>query len=45
VVAIPTQGFHDDQEAGRHLVRWAFCKEAPVIEAGISRLAGADLKA
>ena len=26
VVAIPTQGFHDT-DAGRHLVRWAFCKE------------------
>jgi len=45
VVAIPAQVFHDDLDAGRHLVRWAFCKEAPVIEAGISRLAGADLKA
>ncbi len=45
VVAIPAQAFHDDLDAGRHLVRWAFCKEAPVIEEGISRLAGADLKA
>ena len=45
VVAIPAQAFHDDQDAGRHLVRWAFCKEAPVIEEGLSRLAGADLKA
>jgi N-succinyldiaminopimelate aminotransferase len=45
VVAIPAQVFHDDLDAGRHLVRWAFCKEAPVIEEGISRLARADLKA
>jgi N-succinyldiaminopimelate aminotransferase len=45
VVAIPTQGFHDDLEAGRHLVRWAFCKEAPVIEEGLARLARADLRA
>ncbi len=45
VVAIPTQGFHDDQDAGRHLVRWAFCKEAPLIEEGLRRLAGADLRA
>ena len=30
----PAQVFHDDQDAGRHLVRWAFCKEAPVIEDG-----------
>ena len=34
VVAIPAQVFYDDQDAGRHLVRWAFCKEAPVIEEG-----------
>ena len=45
VVAIPTQGFHDDAEAGRHLVRWAFCKEAEVIEEGLGRLAAADLQA
>jgi N-succinyldiaminopimelate aminotransferase len=45
VVAIPTQGFHDDYEAGRRLVRWAFCKETPVIEEGLARLARADLSA
>ncbi len=45
VVAIPTQGFHDDQEAGRHLVRWAFCKDAAVITEGLERLARADLRA
>ena len=45
VVAIPTQGFHDDQDAGRHLVRWAFCKEAPLIEEGLRRLRSADLRA
>src|SRR4051794_7506188 len=38
VVAIPTQGFYDS-DAGRHLVRWAFCKEPAVIEEGIRRLA------
>ena len=43
VVAIPTQGFHDDAEAGRHLVRWAFCKQPDVIVEGVRRLAGADL--
>jgi N-succinyldiaminopimelate aminotransferase len=42
VVAIPTQPFHDS-DAGVQLVRWAFCKEASVIEEGLSRLAGADL--
>ena len=44
VVAIPTQVFHDDQEAGRHLVRWAFCKERSVIEDGLRRLREADLR-
>jgi N-succinyldiaminopimelate aminotransferase len=46
VVAIPTQGFYSaDLEEGRHRVRWAFCKESSVIEEGIRRLAGADLRA
>jgi N-succinyldiaminopimelate aminotransferase len=45
VVAIPTQGFHDDLDAGRHLVRWAFCKETPLIEDGLRLLAHADLRA
>ncbi len=43
VVAIPAQAFYDDQEEGRHKVRWAFCKEAPVIEEGVRRLTTADL--
>ena len=43
VVAIPLKGFYDS-EAGRHLVRWAFCKERAVIEEGLHRLAGADLR-
>ena len=43
VVAIPTQGFYDDAEAGRQLVRWAFCKERDVIGEGVRRLAEADL--
>ena len=43
VVAIPTQVFYDDAEAGRQLVRWAFCKERDVIEEGLARLASADL--
>ena len=43
VVAIPAQVFYDDPDAGRHLVRWAFCKEATVIEEGVRRLAAADL--
>ncbi len=38
VVAIPHQVFHDDQEAGRPLVRWAFCKSEPVIAEALDRL-------
>ncbi len=45
VVAIPSQVFHDDQEAGRHQVRWAFCKDTAVIEEGVRRLHAADLRA
>ncbi|HET7356713.1 MAG TPA: pyridoxal phosphate-dependent aminotransferase [Nocardioidaceae bacterium] len=45
VVAIPTQGFYDDLEEGRHLVRWAFCKENAVLEEGVRRLTEADLHA
>jgi N-succinyldiaminopimelate aminotransferase len=44
VVAIPTQPFHDS-DAGDQLVRWAFCKEASVIEEALGRLASADLAA
>jgi len=48
VVAVPTQGFYaapDAPGAGRHLVRWAFCKQRDVISAAVERLAGADLTA
>ncbi len=45
VVAIPSQGFYDDQDEGRHKVRWAFCKDASVLEDAVRRLQGADLKA
>ena len=45
VVAIPAQVFYDDAAEGRHLVRWAFCKEPDVIDAGLERLASADLYA
>ena len=43
VVAIPTQPFYDDPDAGRQLIRWAFCKQTSVIEEALRRLAGADL--
>ncbi|MEP7089002.1 MAG: pyridoxal phosphate-dependent aminotransferase [Nocardioidaceae bacterium] len=45
VVAIPSQVFHDDQEAGRHQVRWAFCKDTVVLEDAVVRLRKADLHA
>jgi N-succinyldiaminopimelate aminotransferase len=45
VVAIPAQVFYDDQDEGRHLVRWAFCKETSVVEDGVRRLRSADLRA
>jgi N-succinyldiaminopimelate aminotransferase len=45
VVAIPSQAFYDDQDEGRHLVRWAFCKQPDVIAEGVRRLREADLKA
>jgi N-succinyldiaminopimelate aminotransferase len=44
VVAIPTQGFYEDGSPdGRHLVRWAFCKEQDVLSEGLRRLQGVDL--
>jgi N-succinyldiaminopimelate aminotransferase len=46
VVAIPSQVFYeDDSDEGRHLIRWAFCKEQDVLEEGIRRLRDADLRA
>jgi N-succinyldiaminopimelate aminotransferase len=45
VVAIPSQVFYDDVEEGRHLVRWAFCKQREVIDEGLRRLGAADLQA
>ena len=46
VVAIPNQVFYEDgSQEGRHLIRWAFCKEMDVIEEGIGRLRGTDLTA
>lgn len=48
VVAIPSEVFYDDPDApgaGRHLVRWAFCKRPEVIDEAVRRLAAADLTA
>ena len=38
VAAIPTSVFYDHRRDGRYLVRFAFCKTLPVIEAGLERL-------
>lgn len=38
VVAIPTQVFYDDVEAGRRLVRFAFCKRPEVLSEAVHRL-------
>jgi N-succinyldiaminopimelate aminotransferase len=38
VVAIPMQVFYDDKQAGKPLVRWAFCKRADVLDSAIERL-------
>jgi len=39
VVAVPTQVFYDNKEAGRHLIRFAFCKREEVIDDAAQRLA------
>ncbi|MER7703496.1 pyridoxal phosphate-dependent aminotransferase [Kitasatospora sp. NPDC097605] len=38
VVAIPNAVFYDDVEAGRPLVRFAFCKQTAVLEEAVDRL-------
>ncbi|MDM4720767.1 pyridoxal phosphate-dependent aminotransferase [Micromonospora sp. WMMA1363] len=38
VVAVPTQVFYDDPEAGRRLIRFAFCKRAEVLTEAVTRL-------
>ena len=40
VVAIPCQVFYDDVDAGRSLVRFAFCKRLEVLDEAVSRLKG-----
>ena len=41
VVAIPTSAFYGDAEAGRTLVRFAFCKRPEVIDEAVGRLVAA----
>jgi N-succinyldiaminopimelate aminotransferase len=40
VVAIPNTVFYDDDRAGRHLVRFTFCKRLEVLEEAVGRLKG-----
>jgi N-succinyldiaminopimelate aminotransferase len=40
VVAVPTQVFYDNVEAGRRLVRFAFCKKLEVLDEACRRLEG-----
>ena len=39
VVAVPVGAFHDDADAGRSLVRFAFCKKDEVLHEAAARLA------
>jgi len=39
VVAVPSQVFYDDRDAGRRLVRFAFCKRPEVLDEAVRRLA------
>ncbi len=41
VVAIPHQVFHDNDDAGKPYVRWAFCKRPEVLNEALERLARA----
>lgn len=38
VVAVPSEVFYDTAEAGRHFIRFAFCKQDEVLDAAIERL-------
>ncbi|HEX2706004.1 MAG TPA: pyridoxal phosphate-dependent aminotransferase [Candidatus Lustribacter sp.] len=42
VVAVPVAVFHDDAEAARTLVRFAFCKRDEVLRDAVRRLAGSS---
>ena len=40
VVAIPNRVFYDDQQAGRSIVRFAYCKRMEVLDEAMDRLSG-----
>jgi len=39
VVAVPSVVFYDNEEEGRHLVRFAFCKRPEVLDEAVERMA------
>ncbi|MFW5899517.1 MAG: aminotransferase, partial [Jiangellaceae bacterium] len=39
VAAVPVAVFHDDPDAARSLVRFAFCKRDDVLQEAVERLA------
>jgi len=41
VVAIPHEIFHDDTDAGKPFVRWAFCKRPEILQEALIRLSRA----
>jgi N-succinyldiaminopimelate aminotransferase len=43
VTALPVNGFYD-HPAGRHMVRWGFCRRRQLIEEGVRRLGSARLR-
>jgi N-succinyldiaminopimelate aminotransferase len=45
VAAVPMAAFYDDAEAGRRLVRFAFCKRPEVLDEALARLAGVPVRA
>jgi len=42
VVAVPTQVFYDDVDAGRRLIRFAFCKRPEVLAEAVRRLSTSE---
>lgn len=45
VVGVPTTVFYDDPWAGRHLVRFAFCKRDDVLDEAVRRIAALGARA
>ena len=42
VVAVPSQVFYDNENEGRHLVRFAFCKKDDVLDEAVRRLGAVE---